>query len=258
MSKTCILIGNGPSLRDIDMRSLADVDTLSFNRAYLSYEDEWCFDPTYYCVIDGNTIRSTVDDLKKLMLKKSKTKRFFINNVRKEFNFGDADYDRLTEFTKLNSGTYGKNMFNKYGENQPKTITDLKLITNVSAFGIGLLYTLGYDNIGIIGCDARYVQRPDVKAIGKYNSGPLKGKEKIIFTSDNDPNHYRNDYHGSDHITSHHHLNGVDGNNLSTWKTIAANVKKLGNIKVHSCTENSRMNGIFPYKPFEEFRKEYL
>jgi hypothetical protein len=258
MSKACILIGNGPSLRNIDMKSLADVDTISFNRAYLSYGEEWGFDPTYYCFIDGNGIRSSIDDLKVLMEKPSKTKRFFINNCKKEFDFSMVKTDRLTEFSKMPSGNFGPNMFNIYGKEVPRYIDNIKLISNVCVFGVELLYTLGYDTIGIIGCDARYVKRDDVAVQGKHETGPLKGKQKVVFTSDQDPNHYRNDYHGSNFETSATHLKGVEGNDLGPWNLLKGIVNKLDNLKIFSCTENSRINGSYTYKPLEEFRKEYL
>jgi|SaaInlStandDraft_1057018.scaffolds.fasta_scaffold01698_10 hypothetical protein len=258
-SKSCILIGNGPSLRNIDMPSLKDVDTISFNRAYLSYNDEeWGFDPTYYCFIDGNGIRSTVEDLKVLMEKKSNTKRFFINNCKKEFDFSDVKTDRLTEFSKLDRLTFTREMFNIYGENIPRYIDNVKLISNASVFGIELLYTLGYENIGMIGVDAKYVQRKDVQRAGVHTSGPLKGKPKVVFTSDKDPNHYRSDYHGSEYQTSATHLNGIEGNSLEPWKLIKGITDKLPNLNVFSCNKKSRVTGIYPYKSLEDFRKEYL
>jgi hypothetical protein len=183
MSKACILIGNGPSIRDIVMPSLKDVDTMSFNRAYLSYGGEWGFNPTYYCVIDGNTIRSTQNDIIKMVKENSDTKGFFINNSKNEFDFSAVTSDpRFVQFGGFGGG-FNSALYNVHQEPFPKTIKNIPLITNVSAFGVQLLYSLGYDTIGIIGCDAKYVRRTDVKVDGVYASGPLKGKRKIIFTS---------------------------------------------------------------------------
>jgi hypothetical protein len=258
MAKACVLIGNGPSLRDIDMKFLKDVDTISFNRAYLSYNDEeWGFDPTYYCVIDGDTIRCTIEDIVKLTNKPSKTKRFFVNNTKGEFDLSGADHSRLTEF-KAFRGKVDKSRFAQWEKTIPSQITDLTLICNVSAFAIPLLYCLGYDTVGMIGCDAKYVVRKDVEVDGKYESGPLKGRPKVKFTSDKDPNHYRSDYHGSDHLTSTRHINGVAGNELGPWNQAKGAIAPLSNFKVYSCTPESRMNGIFPYMPFSDFRNRFL
>lgn len=257
MSKACVLIGNGPSLRNVDMKRLSNVDTISFNRAYLSYNDEWGFDPTYYCVIDGDTIRCTVDDIVKLTNKSSKTKRFFVNNTKGEFDLSGADMSRLTQF-KAFRGKIDKSRFGQWSHNIPKEIADLPLICNVSAFAIPLLYCLGYDTVGMIGCDARYVVRKDVEVDGKYDCGPLKGRPKVKFTSNKDPNHYRSDYHGENHLTSTRHIKGVAGNELGPWHSARKIVDTLNNYKVYSCTPNSRMNGIFPYMTFRDFEAKYL
>jgi len=256
MGKSCVLIGNGPSLRNIDMSSLKNVDTLSFNRAYLSYGEDWGFNPTYYCVIDGNTIRTTTKDIIKMVETNKDTKGFFVNNCKGEFDFSSVHDSRFSQIKGF-GGKFNSKLFNSNSV-IPKEVRNIPLITNVSSFGIQLLYSLGYENIGIIGCDAKYVKRDDVKTDGVYTSGPLKGKPKIVFTSDEDPNHYRSDYHGASHQTSSHHLKGIDGNDLSYWNNIKQSLSKINNINVYSCTEGSRINGILPYKPFDEFRKEYL
>lgn len=257
MGKACVLIGNGPSLRNIDMPSLRDVDTISFNRAYLSYPEEWGFYPTYYCVIDGDTIRCTVEDMVEMINTPSKTKRFFINNCKNEFDLSKAQTDRLTIF-KAFRGIPDKSRFGQWSKEIPSEIYDVKQICNVSAFAVQLLYCLGYDTVGMIGCDARYVVRKDVEVDGKYEEGPLRGRPKVKFTSDNDPNHYRNDYHGSDHLTSTRHIKGVAGNELGPWNEIKSITSRLSNLRVFSCTEKSRINGMFKYMPFDDFRKKFL
>lgn len=251
----CVLIGNGPSLRNIDMKSLKEVPTISMNRAYLSYGEEWGFYPTYYCVIDGDTIRSTVTDLVDLINTPSETKRFFINNCKNEFDFSKAETERLTIFKSFR-GNVVSDRFGEWKTKIPSEIGNLKLICNAGSFSLQLAYCLGYDTVGMIGCDARYIVRKDVEVEGKYQTGPLRGHPKVKFTSDTDPNHYRSDYHGTDHLTSTRHINGVAGNELGPWNQAKQFINKLPNFKVFSCTENSRINGIFEYKKFSDFREE--
>ncbi len=49
--KRCFVVGNGPSLNDLDMELLKDEITLGSNRCYLGYE-KWGFDFTYWGVLD--------------------------------------------------------------------------------------------------------------------------------------------------------------------------------------------------------------
>jgi hypothetical protein len=95
---------------------------------------------------------------------------------------------------------------------------------------------MGYTDIGLVGVDARYVKREDVSVVDN----------KTIFTSDNDPNHYHKGYHGEGHETSKIHLKDVAGNDLNPYKSVNIYSKK-NNVKLISCTENSRINGFIPY-----------
>ena len=64
IKKTAFVIGTGPSLRKIDMSKLKDKKTVTFNRAYIAFDD-WGFDPTYYLSIDSNDLRSMYKDVNK-------------------------------------------------------------------------------------------------------------------------------------------------------------------------------------------------
>jgi hypothetical protein len=249
-------MGNGPSLRDINMNLLKEVDTFSFNRAYISYKDEWGFNPTYYAVIDGNTIRTTVGDIRGLLTDKSNgIKNFFINNCKSEFNFNGYDDSRLVEFKGFN-GNLGDKTKGQWLDNVPSKVSNLALYTNVTTFAVQLAYMLGYDEVGMVGVDAKYIVRKDVKKVGVYKDGPMKGKPKVVFTEDKDPNHYRSDYHGSNHQTSPDHLNGVSGNDLGPWKSLKSVLNSKNDFKLVSCTKGSKLNGeFFDYVELEDFLK---
>ena len=83
--KTLYVIGTGPSLRDIDMSLLKDKDTITFNRAYVAYED-WGFTPTYYMCIDANDLRSIYGDIKELT--ETTDTKFFLSRTTDNLRFG--------------------------------------------------------------------------------------------------------------------------------------------------------------------------
>lgn len=250
--KKCVIIGNGPSLRDIDFSKIKEVDTFSFNRAYISYEDEWKFFPTYYAVIDGNTIRSTVDDIKKLHHQDNGIKKIFVNNCKNEFDFSDCNTDKFVQIKHFSGSLHDKHIGDMVGKDD--MVNKLCLYTNICTYAVQLAYMLGYDTVGMIGVDAKYVVRKDVKKVGVYESGPLKGKPKVVFTDDKDPNHYRSDYHGKNHQTSADHLHGVSGNDLSPWRSLKSVLVGKPKFKLYSCTKGSKLNGeFFEYKPIDDF-----
>ena len=69
-------MGNGPSLNKVDINKLKGIDTFSVNGAFMSY-DEWGFNPTYYCIIDGNSTRFLADEIKNLIKNNKKINNFF-------------------------------------------------------------------------------------------------------------------------------------------------------------------------------------
>ena len=81
--KTLFVIGNGPSLNDIDIQKLRDKETASFNRAYIAYED-WGFYPTYYQIIDPTVFEDNKEDIKNLF-----------DTPIKKLIFGDSQYFRF-------------------------------------------------------------------------------------------------------------------------------------------------------------------
>jgi len=248
----CIIIGNGPSLNNIDLQKLKDVDTFAVNKSYMDYKD-WDFYPTYYSIIDFWTLRTIKPELINFIKKDSNIKKFFIAEYTKEkfgelnSTEGDFDFDERVCYLKEKYGVVHC-PFGQWVDKIPKYANNISFVPSIVPITIQLAISLGYTEIGLVGVDVRYVKRPDVV---KFTEN---GETKTKFTSDNDPNHYRKDYHGEGHLTGDMHLNSVAGNDLSPY-TILAKYAKEVNVKVYSCTENSRANGTFPYKDYIEFIK---
>lgn len=250
--KSCIIMGNGPSLNKVDINKLKGIDTFSVNGAFMSY-DEWGFNPTYYCIIDGNSTRFLADEIKNLIKNNKKINNFFLYDSKNEFKFAQLNDERVSVITGFGNDI----KLNEWENKIPSTITTLPEQFSVTAYVVQIAIMLGYTNIGMVGVDARYIPRKDVKIDGVYTEGELKGKPKVIFTSDNDPNHYNPSYHGTGHMTSRSNLTSVAGNDLTPYKNIAT-MGKNSKVIIKSCTEGSRINGILPYVDYEEFIKNNL
>ena len=64
--KRIFIIGNGPSLNDIDMTRLQNEYTFSFNRAYIAYKD-WKFIPSFYSCIDKVVLPDNVNEINEMI-----------------------------------------------------------------------------------------------------------------------------------------------------------------------------------------------
>lgn len=61
----CVIIGNGPSLRDTDLTLLRDEYTFGLNRIYLMF-DELGFDTTFHVAMNKYVVEQCADDLRKI------------------------------------------------------------------------------------------------------------------------------------------------------------------------------------------------
>ena len=63
--RRCVIIGNGPSLRNTDLSLLRDEYTFGLNRIYLMFE-ELGFKTTFHVVTNGLVVEQFADDFKKI------------------------------------------------------------------------------------------------------------------------------------------------------------------------------------------------
>jgi hypothetical protein len=61
----CVIIGNGPSLRETNLRLLRDEATFGLNRIYLMF-DELGFETTYHAAINRLVIEQCLDEFRKI------------------------------------------------------------------------------------------------------------------------------------------------------------------------------------------------
>lgn len=67
--KSCVIIGNGPSLKIEDLNKLKAIVTFASNKIYLAFENtKWR--PTFYSVVDVVVAKNNIEEIKHLKLKK--------------------------------------------------------------------------------------------------------------------------------------------------------------------------------------------
>jgi len=214
---TAIIIGSGPSLRDVDMSLVATRDSISFNRAYIAF-DQWGFPPTYHMAIDPRVIAQNRDDIMHVPCR-----GVFL----------------LSAACRSPRRLYGCRweLPCREGAGVGEEWDDLFYCGDVAAASVQVLYLMGYSRAVIVGCDQRYDrERPGVTRKG----------ETWTATEDNDADHFRADYYGagceySDPMPEAH---------VRAWRGVADQAH--GKIALVSATPDTPLNEFIPYKPLED------
>lgn len=159
----CFIIGNGPSLRLMDLSLLKTEYTFGLNRIYLLFP-ELGFRTTYLVSVNDLVLGQCADELKALDMTKFVTWRarhWFADDPLSVFL--DSDYTGAENFTKDASGR----LFEGY---------------TVTYVALQLAFYMGFDPVILVGVDHNFVTQ------GPANQAVISGGD--------DPNHFAPDYFG--------------------------------------------------------------
>jgi hypothetical protein len=161
--KRCFIIGNGPSLNDMDLGLLRSEITFGLNRIYLMFPSLG-FTTTYLVLVNELVLEQCAGDLTALALP-----RFFTWRARRWFprdpfiHFLDTDFTGPENF----SGDVTRRIFEGF---------------TVTYVALQLAFFMGFDEIILIGVDHNYTTQ------GAPNSTVVSGGD--------DPNHFSPAYFG--------------------------------------------------------------
>tara|TARA_R110000851_G_scaffold32298_1_gene86805 strand:- start:1726 stop:2496 length:771 start_codon:yes stop_codon:yes gene_type:complete len=251
VSKLAWVIGTGPSLRNIDMSKLIPERTITFNRAYVAFED-WGFEPSYYLAIDSNDIRAMYKDINTL-IGSSNIEKFFLspcedNSIHTAESFQDQEkvssrFNMFLKSDKVHYIEHGSPFLEGTAIDNTHKILNTKHHPNAGWLGVKALYAMGYNEVAFVGCDSRY------KDDEESNKHITKLGREYISHADYDMNHFRDDYFGKGMRFGKPNQAQI----ISIWKSGKKEIDRMDNFKVYSCTENSTLNDFYDYIPFEEF-----
>lgn len=167
-----VIIGNGPSAKEVDFEKIKKYDTFCMNSSYRKFKD-MNFYPTYFGCFDYLVCQYHAKSYSELF--DTPIKKFFflepsyfseeIRNHPKffKFNFKMESFEKTSFDNFVNMGCTGANCLQ-----------------------IGIL--LGYKKIILIGCDANYIDK--IEGVEKTNDGRLVVKKQPKIN----PNYWFNDY----------------------------------------------------------------
>ena len=224
-SDTIVIMGNGPSLKDVDFDMLKGFDTFGLNAAYRAYErmDWW---PKYHGCFDYIVTESHRENYINLIENSPIEKCFYIINIADNPGF---QFVNLQQFGTTNRWNNSIEAFDSFHDNG-----------NSGANACSVASCLGYKKIILLGVDCNYVEFVD----GSARDGTALKMEK---TPDSNPNYWFDDYQQEGDK-----YNVPDGFkfHLPTWNLFAYRAAHAG-VEVVNCSPISTLR-CFKRLPLQE------
>jgi hypothetical protein len=178
--QTCVIIGNGPSLNEIDFSLFKGVPTFGVNAIFLA--DDRLPDPlTFYVVEDTAVFRDNEEQVKEYQA----THRLFPTLYKP--NFSREQIGENTHFFRMNMGFYGRGT-SSLCLPRFSTRADERLFCgqSVTHINLQLAYWFGFTRVVLVGMDFSYTVPEDSEVKGNH-----------ITSRGDDPNHFHPDYFGA-------------------------------------------------------------
>lgn len=248
----CVVIGNGPSLRGMDLTRLSAVDTIGMNAAY-RYWARIGWYPTHYACLDDELIETHHLEIARL-IDEGLCKTAFLSGqflVHHPEAANDGRYVFIDEFIPYWFERRGKQFGLHLRPSEPAFQSSQMSKLTTGSHAVRYAIWRGYSDIALIGIDLRYIERiPE--------SVPGEGiRLSIARTPDHNPNYFFDDYqragdrfnvpnpdaHGGDlHLASFRALR--DDLAASDWSVRVVNANRV--------SELSRQ-GVFPFHDLDAF-----
>lgn len=223
-SDTLYVLGNGPSLKNINFDDLKHKDTFALNLSYKKFE-ELDFYPTYFGCFDANIIKCHHEKFVSLMNNHRIRKFFFLDEEIDGKQFTEEDHEKFLRinFEEIDFEKIDFNLLD-YSFDKFYKLKNGAVIASI----IGIL--LGYKKIKLLGCDANNI-KPIPQAI--IEDGIIKINE----TPKHNSNYWFDNYQEKDELFT---LLNPQMHNTNAWK-ILKRYAKLNNVEIKNLNANSQI-----------------
>lgn len=249
-NRTIIAIGNGPSLRGFDLQSLQNCDTLGMNAAYRHW-DRIGWYPTYYCCLDDQLIQTHHAEIKRLVCEEL-VKGAFVHGSFFELHPECIADDRFWSSDQFHPYWYkrrGATTGRKFIESVAFQTSDTSKVTT-GAYAVRFCSYLGYDKIGLIGIDLRYVELLPEAERGEGVA------LRMTKTPTHNPNYFFDDYQRAGDRYNVPNPDVHQGDlHLRAFRVLRDDFfENSVHSKIVNCNPNSALldNAIFPFEPLEK------
>jgi GT2 family glycosyltransferase len=172
----CVIIGNGPSLNDLDLSLIGDTPFFAVNGIFHAADRLPC-PPTFFVVEDSSVAKENTDQIRDFEAQR----KFFPSLYRSMF--GEA---AETYYFRMNRGFYATESPHYC---VPRFSTDAAQRVfcgqSVTIINLQLAYHFGFSEVALIGMDFSYTIPSDADRAGD-----------VITSRSDDPNHFHPDYFG--------------------------------------------------------------
>lgn len=227
----CVIIGNGPSLNELDLSRIKNEFTFGVNAIYLNY-DKMGFYPTYYVVEDNFVAEDRADEINRF--KGSKFK-FFGNYFRRTLQG-----DEKTIFINVLRNYKDTKNFPLFSKN---CVRELGVGGSVTYLCLQIAYHMGFSEVYMIGFDHNYKIPESALVSNKRETG------FDILSTDDDVNHFSKDYFGKGYRW---HDPNVDRMEVGFRK--AKEAYESDGRKVFNATKGGKLE-VFPRVKYEDVFK---
>jgi hypothetical protein len=174
--ETCFILGNGPSLNEVDFTKFEGKYTFGVNSIFYKTK-ELGFSPYFYTVEDIHVFRDNLSEIKKI----ESPYQFFPSIYKRRLSTKSNYY-----YFNMNRGFYEKNSPNFERPRFSYDISDkIYCGQSVTIINLQIAFYLGFKSAILIGMDFDYV----------VPKGFIVDGNSILSTGD-DPNHFHHEYFG--------------------------------------------------------------
>jgi hypothetical protein len=174
----CFLMGNGPSLNQMDLSLFKDEIVWGSNRCYLLY-DRIVWRPKFYVAVDTRVVPDIADEINTIIDEEKDTSYFFFKGHKQ------CIVPKPNVFwTEMVYGDESKLPFSMFSTHPEKYLYSVATVTIAM---LQLAVYMGFNPIYLIGCDTNYTISSTVKTDGEHG---------LISTDNNDANHFSPNYFG--------------------------------------------------------------
>jgi glycosyltransferase involved in cell wall biosynthesis/uncharacterized Rossmann fold enzyme len=219
LGQRCVIIGNGPSLNEMDLSFLRHEICFGMNKIYLGFE-RWNFSPTYYVAVNEFVIKQSVDEIRKMSCPK------FIGNR------GISSFNPTDDIICMKTFPPPGEAFSKRPD------MGLEEGATVTYVAMQLAYYMGFSEVVLIGVDHHFVTQGT--------------PHKTVVSDGDDPNHFDSSYFGKGLKWQ---LPDLEGSEKSY--RVAKRVFEESGRRIIDATVNGRCQ-VFPKQDYRVIFKESL
>jgi 2-polyprenyl-3-methyl-5-hydroxy-6-metoxy-1,4-benzoquinol methylase len=221
--RTCVILGNGPSLKDIDLASLRHVPTFGANGLYLAYPGT-PFRATFHVVEDHLVAEDRAADLNQLGESIKLFPTYLAYCLEDD---GAAIFYRHLPRPNAVQGNF---------EFSPDAADHTYAGCTVTFSSLQLAYYLGFRRILLVGLDHNYAIPADVQKRQDYNVS-------VLDMPSDDPNHFNRDYFGKGKRWHDPQVDKMD----QAYVCARAFFQTHG-VEIYNCTVGGKLE-VFPRRP---------